>query len=102
MTTTKRRMAVPKPVAKKLAIAADDAATQAEYDDSVDHKTVARLRMSATHFRTASKQNDGGEFVSVYAQDVARTVHNSTEAFARFRTDTITASLTMLEHYGLL
>jgi len=100
MVDFNQRMAVPKPVAQKLAIAADDAATQAEYDDSVEHKTVRRLRMSANSLRAdANDPNKDGEFVSVRAEDVVRATKHSTQEFTKFRTEAISASLSMLSNY---
>jgi len=103
MVDFNQRMAVPKPVAQKLAIAADDAATQGQYDDSFDAATVARLRMSADSLRQDAKDaTKDGEFVSVRAEDVVRATKYSTREFTKFRTDAISASLSMLSNYDFV
>lgn len=99
--TEPERIAIQNSVAKKLAMAADDAATQGEYK-GMSAARQTELRLAANKLRSAANRNGPGQFVSVRPKDVRAALVDTTRSFERHQGECIEAGLAMLGHYGLL
>lgn len=99
--STQDTMAIQNSVAKKLAMAADDAATQGEYKGMSPAKQM-ELRLVANKLRSAANRNGPGQFVAVRPRDVRAALVDTTRSFERHQGEYVEAGLAMLGHYGLL